>query len=160
LYVTNFHQESDILYLNHGDLIFEDATRSAGLIEPTKPMLGWGAQAIDADLDGRPEIFLTNGHLDDRRAEGLPWQMPPQLCYNLGGGRFCDVSRACGEFFCGQYLGRGVARLDCDRDGRPDLVVVHQDRPVALLMNETDLVGHRLVVELHGVQSNREAIGA
>jgi tetratricopeptide (TPR) repeat protein len=160
LYVSNFHQEADILYLNRGELIFEDATRSAGLVEPTKPMLGWGAQAIDADLDGRPEIFLTNGHLDDRRAEGLPWKMPPQLFYNLGAGRFCDVSHACGEFFRGQYLGRGVARLDWDRDSRPDLVVVHQDRPVALLKNETEPVGHRLVVELHGVQCNRDAIGA
>src|SRR5262249_52805236 len=160
LYVTNFHQEADILYLNRGELIFEDATRSAGLVESTRPMLGWGAQAIDAHLDGRPEIFLTNGHLDDRRAEGLPWKMPPQLFYNLGAGRFCDVSHGCGEFFRGQYLGRAVARLDWDRDGRPDLVVVHQDRPVALLQNETEPVGHHLIVELHGVRCNRDAIGA
>jgi tetratricopeptide (TPR) repeat protein len=160
LYISNFNEEADILYLNRGDLIFDDATRSAGLVEPTKPILGWGTQAIDADLDGRPELFLTNGHLDDRRSDGLPWKMPPKLFYNQGSGRFCDVSRACGEFFRGQYLGRGVARLDWDRDSRPDLVVVHQDRPASLLKNETDPIGHRLVVELHGVRCNREAIGA
>jgi hypothetical protein len=160
LYVTNFHQEADILYLNRGDFIFEDATRRAGLVEATKPMLGWGAQALDVDLDGRPEIFLTNGHLDDRRAEGIPWKMPPQLFYNQGGGRFSEVSRASGAFFRGKYLGRGVARLDWNRDGRPDLVVVHQDRPVALLQIETESVGSCLLVELHGVESNRDAIGA
>jgi tetratricopeptide (TPR) repeat protein len=160
LYVTNFHQEADILYLNRGDLAFEDATRRGGLLEPTKPMLGWGTQALDVDLDGRPEIFLTNGHLDDRRSEGVPWKMPPQLFYNQGAGRFTDVSRASGAFFRGEYLGRGAARLDWNRDGRPDLVVVHQDRQVALLQNETERVGNFLVVELHGVESNRDAIGA
>jgi tetratricopeptide (TPR) repeat protein len=160
LYVSNFHQEADILYLNRGNLIFEDAAERAGLVEATRPMLGWGAQAIDADLDGRPEIFVTNGHLDDRRDEGLPWKMPPQLFYNLGNGRFREISRECGEFFRGEYLGRGAARLDWNRDGLPDLVVVHHDRPVALLLNETERPGHRLVIELHGVESNRDAIGA
>jgi hypothetical protein len=138
LYVTNFHHEADILYLNRGNLIFEDATRRAGLVEATRPVLGWGTQALDADLDGRPEIFLTNGHLDDRRDEGLPWKMRPQLFYNRGDGRFQDISHASGEFFRGEYLGRGVARLDWNRDGRPDLVVVHQDRPAALLQNVSD----------------------
>jgi tetratricopeptide (TPR) repeat protein len=160
LYVTNFHHEADLLFLNRGGLLFEDAAQRAGLVDSTKPMLGWGTQAIDVDLDGKPEIFLTNGHLDDRRSEGVPWKMPPQLLYNLGAGRFCDISRACGEFFRGEYLGRGVARLDWNRDGRPDLVVVHQDRPVALLQNETESTGHFLVVELHGVRGNRDAIGA
>jgi hypothetical protein len=123
-------------------------------------MLGWGAQSIDADLDGRPEIFLTNGHLDDRRNEGIAWKMPPQLFANLGGGQFADISQTSGDFFRGEYLGRGAARLDWNRDGRPDLIVVHQDRPVALLTNFTDPVGHFVIVELHGVQSNRDAVGA
>jgi hypothetical protein len=159
LYVTNFHQEADILYLNRGALLFEDATRKAGLAETTKATLGWGTQTIDADLDGRPEIFLTNGHLDDRRDQGIPWKMPPQLFYNLGAGRFQDISRNSGDFFRGEYLGRGVARLDWNRDGRPDLVVVHQDRPVALLQNET-ITGNFAVLELHAVVGNRDAIGA
>jgi hypothetical protein len=160
LYVSNFYQEADILYLNQGDLMFEDVTRRAGLLEATRPVLGWGAQALDADLDGWPEIFVTNGHLDDLRAQGIPWKMPPQLFYNMRNGQFRDISRGSGDFFRGEYLGRGAARLDFNRDGRPDLVVVHHDRPVALLMNETEQPGHRLVVELHGVQSNRDAMGA
>ncbi|HEY2249684.1 MAG TPA: CRTAC1 family protein, partial [Planctomycetaceae bacterium] len=160
LYVTNFYRETDTLYLNRGDLLFEEDAARAGLAEPTRSLLGWGSQAVDLDLDGRLELFLTNGHLDDRRDEGHPWKMPPQLFYNLGGGRFSDVSRDAGEFFQGEYLGRGVARLDWNRDALPDLVVVHQDRPVALLTNETEPAGNHLVLELHGVQSNRDAIGA
>jgi tetratricopeptide (TPR) repeat protein len=160
LYVTNFYQEPDALYLNRGDLLFEDASIRAGIAEPTQFMLGWGTQPIDLDLDGRPELFLTNGHLDNRRDEGIPWKMPAQLFYNLAHGKFTEISRASGEFFYGEAVGRGVARLDWDRDGRPDLVVVHQDRPVALLRNETASTGHRLILELHGVESNRDAIGA
>jgi hypothetical protein len=123
-------------------------------------MLGWGTQAIDLDLDGRPEIFLTNGHLDDRRDEGIPWKMPSQLFYNLGAGAFTDISQESGDFFSREHLGRGVARLDWNRDGRHDLVVVYHDRPAALLKNETPSTGHRVIVQLHGVQSNRDAIGS
>jgi len=57
LFVTNFYQEADILYLNRGALLFEDATRQAGLVESTKATLGWGTQTIDADLDGGRRSF-------------------------------------------------------------------------------------------------------
>ncbi len=160
LYITNFYREPDSMYLNCGNLLFENASVRAGLAEPTRFMLGWGVQAVDLDLDGRFELFQTSGHFDDRRDEGDPWKMPSQLFYNMGHGRFAEISHASGEFFHGEYLGRGVARLDWDRDGRPDLVVVYQDRPAALLRNETQATGHRLILELHGVESNRDAIGA
>jgi tetratricopeptide (TPR) repeat protein len=160
LFVTNYYEEADTLYLNHGELLFEEAAARANLAGPTRLMTGWGAQAIDFDLDGRLDLFVANGHTGDSRDEGIPWKMPPQLFYNLGEGRFSEISRESGEFFHSQYLGRGVARLDWDRDGRPDLVVVHHDRPVALLCNETNPTGHRLILELHGVESNRDAIGA
>lgn len=160
LYITNFSREADILYLNRGDLIFEDATLRAGLVAPTRPLLGWGVQALDLDLDGRLELFLTNGHLDDRHDEGIPWKMPSQLFYNAGEGAFTDISRDSGEFFALEHLGRGVARVDWNRDGRPDLAIVYQDRPAALLTNESRATGHRVILQLHGVQSNRDAIGA
>ncbi|MBS0265357.1 MAG: VCBS repeat-containing protein [Planctomycetes bacterium] len=160
LYITNFYNEPDLLYLNRGDMLFDDATASAGLVGPTRSTLGWGTQVLDVDLDGRPEIFVANGHLDDLRARGIPWKMSPQLFYNVGSGSLADVSRECGEYFHGAYLGRGTARLDWNRDGRPDLVVVHHDRPTALLTNETEPFGQWLALELRGVESNRDAVGA
>lgn len=86
--------------------------------------------------------------------------MRPQLYANKGNAQFADTLSAAGPYLSGEYLGRGVARLDFDGDGRPDLAVVHQDRPVGLLHNETEGAGHAVVVELHGVASNRDAIGA
>jgi hypothetical protein len=111
-------------------------------------------------LSGRLDLFIANGHVDDFRTKGEPWKMTPQLFYNLGGAQFVDDSRDAGAYFQGEYLGRAVARLDWDRDGRHDLVVVHLDRPVALLRNETAKVGHRLILDMRGVESNRNAIGA
>ena len=160
LYITNFYFESGTLYQNQGDLLFIDATRGAHLDEATHAMLGFGTQALDVDLDGRLDLFIANGHIDDFSFRGEPWKMPPQLFYNTGAAEFVEVSREAGDYFRGEYLGRGVARLDWNRDGRPDLVIVHQDRPAALLANESAPAGGWLAVDLHGVSSNRDGIGA
>lgn len=160
LHVTNFYLESNTLYRNLGDGLFEDATRAAGLVAPTIPWLGFGTQAADFDLNGVPDLFVANGHIDNFESRGEPWKMPAQLFKNTGGGRFVEVSESVGPYFSERCLGRGAARLDWNRDGRPDLAVVHQDRPATLLTNETPDPGHFVHIRLHGVRSNRDGIGA
>lgn len=160
LYVTNFYQDYNTLYLNHGALLFSDATESAELVEPTMKALGFGAQAIDFDLDGFAEIFVANGHIHDRRFEGTPWQMSPQCFRRSREGTYQEISQETGPYFKGKYIGRGVARIDFNKDLLPDVVVVHQDRPSALMRNESENPGNALVLDLRGVQSNRDAIGA
>src|SRR6185312_5012068 len=59
-----------------------------------------------------------------------------------------------------KYLGRGLARLDWNRDGREDFVVSHLDRAAALVTNQTPRAGRFLSVQLRGVVSSRDAIGA
>ncbi|GIS59370.1 MAG: hypothetical protein CM1200mP2_15950 [Planctomycetaceae bacterium] len=87
--------------------------------------------------------------------------MPP-LCYrNSGTGRFAVVpARQLGKYFAGNYIGRGLARLDWNNDGRQDAVITHLDAPLALLTNTTPRTGHRLVLRLVGTSSSRDAIGA
>jgi hypothetical protein len=160
LCVTNFYGEGATMYLNRGNLMFEDGTRAARLLLPTKRLVGFGVQAPDLDLDGRRELFMANGHIDDFSARNEPWKMPPKLFRRTDPGLFEEVSPACGDYFSGAYLGRGAACLDWDRDGDPDLAVVHQDAPLALLSNETPASGGVLILELHGVVSNRDAVGA
>ena len=160
LYVTYFYREANGLYLNLGEGVFRDATRSSGLYQPTLNMLGFGAQAIDFDLDGHLELVVANGHIDDQRALGIPWKMPPQLFVSGGAAKYADRSREAGDYFQGEYLGRGVARIDWNRDGLPDVVIVHQDRPVALLRNTTDQSGNFLELQLRSLTGNRNAIGA
>lgn len=160
LYVTYFYREANGLYLNNGQGSFVEATRAWGLHEPTVSLLGFGTQAVDFDLDGRRELFVANGHIDDQRAKGIPWKMSPQLFVLGAPGRYVEASAAAGEFFSEPALGRGVACLDWNGDRRPDLVVNHQDRPAALLTNQTRPVGNSLELRLIGVTGNRSAVGA
>ncbi|HJN13388.1 MAG TPA: FG-GAP-like repeat-containing protein [Pirellulaceae bacterium] len=159
LFVTNFYAESNTLYLQT-DGGFDDATRRAGLDHESTSMLGFGTQFVDADLNGHLDLIVTNGHIDDLRDEDIPFLMPPQFFRNQGGGHFRLVSsESLGEYFEGNYLGRGLARLDWNRDGREDVVVSHLDAPVALLENNTEGSGHGLVIKLRGTRSDRDAIG-
>jgi tetratricopeptide (TPR) repeat protein len=160
LYVTNFFQDYNTFYRNRGDLLFSDETQSLRLVNPTMGSLGFGTQSVDLDLDGHGEIIVANGHIHDRRFEGTPWQMAPHCFRRTPDGTYTEVSEQLGPYFRGEYIGRGLARLDFNGDHLPDVVVVHQDRPAALLVNETPQAGHALVLKLRGVQSNRDAVGA
>jgi tetratricopeptide (TPR) repeat protein len=158
LYVTNFYREPNTLYVNAGNGLFADATRATGLYQPTLLMLGFGTQAVDFDLDGRLDLFVANGHINDIRGE--PWKMRPQLFQNAGPSGFRDASDTCGSYFHEELLGRGVATCDWNRDGLPDLIVVHQDREAAVIANRTATANKAISCRLVGRQSNRDAFGA
>lgn len=160
LYVTNFFQDYNTFYHNQTNLTFVDHTSAVRLVNPTMKTLGFGTQSIDLDLDGDGEIIVANGHIYDRRFEGTPWQMPPHCFRRLEDGTYQDVAGEIGPYFLGEYIGRGVARLDFNHDYLPDAVIVHHDRPVALLVNESQKTGRAVVLKLRGIQSNRDAIGA
>src|SRR5438132_662443 len=64
-----------------------------------------------------------------------------------------------GSFFSRQQLGRGLARLDFNGDGREDFVVTHLDQPAALVANCTLDGGHFFALRLAGVECNRDAVG-
>lgn len=160
LFVTNYYRQSNTLYL-HDATGFSDETPAAGLRTPSFDMLGFGAQFLDADLDGKSDLIVTNGHVDDYSYRGEPYRMPAQVFRNQGNARFAEVSAAeLGEFFTQQHLGRGLARVDWNRDGRPDAVVSHLDSPAALLTNRTATAAHYLALSLRGVRCARDAIGA
>lgn len=138
LYVTNFFQDYNTFYLNQQNLTFVDHTSALRLVNPTMRMLGFGTQSVDLDLDGYGEIIVANGHIYDRRFEGTPWQMRPHCFRRLQRGTYQDIADEIGPYFRGEYIGRGVARLDFNHDFLPDAVVVHQDRPAALLVNNPE----------------------
>ena len=161
LFVTNFYGESNTLYLQDAGGLFADATATSGLRAPSFNMLGFGAQFIDGDLDGIGDLVVTNGHIDDFAYRQVPYRMPPQYFRGLGEGKFEELLGAeLGAYFQGKFLGRGLARLDWNRDGREDFVVSHLDAPAALVSNASTGTGHFLAVQLRGVRSSRDAIGA
>jgi tetratricopeptide (TPR) repeat protein len=160
LYVTNFYQEHNTLYTNQGNLLFQDETRRAGLFEPTLPLLGFGTVARDFNGNGRTDLLVANGHIHRDKTGRQPWKMPAQIFRNQGGFEFVDASREGGEFFTQETLGRGVAVLDWNRDGRIDAAIVHQDRPPALLENRSPFARPTITLHLRGIVSNRNALGA
>jgi len=161
IFITNFRSESDTLYLNQSQMNFIDDTRGTGLREPTFEMLGFGTQFLDGELDGLPDLVLTNGHIGNLSSQGIAYEMRPQYFRNQGNARFTEgAPETLGPFFQGKWLGRGLARLDWNRDGKADFAVSHLTSPVALVTNQTPRTGHFVAIQLRGIQSERDAIGA
>lgn len=159
-FVTNFKDESNTLFLQDTPGLFVDATRQAELRVASWPYVGWGTQFLDADLDGNPDIALVNGHVDDYRDEGGEYHMRPQFFRNLGGAKFAELkAEEVGPWFGGKYLGRGLSRLDWNRDGKMDFVVSNIGDRAALLENRSKDVGHFINLRLHATSTARDAIG-
>jgi tetratricopeptide (TPR) repeat protein len=157
---TSLAEEPDTLYLQRPGGLFTDVARTAGLYEPTYLKTSFGTQAIDGDLDGSLDLFVANGNTDNINEEYLPYEMPPSYFKNDGKGHFTPVpAETLGPYFKGKYLGRSVARLDWNRDGREDIAISNVRSPAALLTNTTPHVGHHLTVRLVSTASARDSIG-
>jgi tetratricopeptide (TPR) repeat protein len=161
LFVTNFHGEPNTLYRQLQDGIYEDVTLNQRLRQPSLSKLGFGTQFLDADLDGRLDLVVANGHIDNFSQDGrTEYQMRPQFFANQGPSGFREADAdTLGPYFTRRVLGRSLARLDWNADAKQDFVVTHLDAPVALLENITQKSGNHVVLKLHGVRSSRDAIG-
>jgi enediyne biosynthesis protein E4 len=163
LFVTHLSNEVNELYRNNGDGTFSIATHASGLGEPSLLYVGWGTFFLDADDDGDPDLFVTNGHvMDDIEAysDSITYLEPDFLFENLGSGRYVLRGDDAGAFFREKAAGRGAAVLDYDRDGRLDIALTRNNAPARLLHNETVTGNHWLSVRLRGTRSNRDGIGA
>ena len=169
LFVTNFADQSNTLYVradagrgaeSDGPVFYDDATRRANLWTTGYDTLGFGTAFLDADRDGAEDLIFVNGHLDDFSHNGTAFFMRPALLKNTGGGRFEPVPpAAAGAFFDRPALGRGLARLDWDGDGREEAAVTHLNGPAALLRN-TGTGGAGVTLRLVGTADARDAVGA
>lgn len=160
LHVTNFLNEPAHLYQQSRSNVFSDAVVKSDLHTPSMQVLGFGTQAIDYDNNGTIDLAVVNGHIDDMQFKGLPHKMLPQLfAGQFGRFIFKDVQDNT-DYWNRPAVGRGLLRLDWNRDGRMDLLATHHDAPAALLENQTDSTQHWLQLRLVGTSSERDAIGA
>jgi hypothetical protein len=161
--ITNFDNEMIGLYRAVRPGIYDDISVAAGVGLPSKNTLGFGCVFFDADLDGRLDLAVVNGHIEEtvRNIRGnVGYAQPPQLFLNSGGGKFRDVAGLAGQSFAQPKVGRGLAYGDFDRDGNLDLLLTTNNGPAYLYRNE-NLAGNRsLRFHLTGTRSNRDAIGA
>jgi hypothetical protein len=162
IFKTNFSDDTATLYRANGDGTFTDNTSAAGLAINTDA-LGWGTVFADVDNDSHPDLLVVNGHVYpevDAARLGATFKERRFFYYNLGNGKFKDLSRTSGPGLTEPLSGRGLAIGDLWNDGRLEAVINNLSDTPMLLVNEAKNGNHWLTLRLIGTQSNRSAIGA
>jgi hypothetical protein len=122
----SYQGESPTLFHNRGDGTFEDATRKAGLWDPTSKALG--VALIDHDDDGWPDFVLAND------------TQPNKLYRNDHDGTFTDVGTTAGIAFGETGVARagmGVDSADYSGSGRASLLIANfSNEMIGLYHNE------------------------
>ncbi len=159
-FLTHFSDDHNTYYEQVGSGFWSDRSFAVGLAEPSMKLLGFGTQWCDFDNNGTLELIVANGHVDDVKRDDVSYRMPPQLFERDGKGHWVEHDRASlGDYFATDHLGRALATLDADRDGRTDVAITHLYDPVALLINQTKGMGRQICLELKATKGARDAIG-
>ena len=163
--ITNFANQMLSLYHNEGKGLFVDEAPRSEVGRATLLTLGFGCFFFDYDLDGWPDIFIANGHIDgdiQRVQPNVKYAMPPHLFRNIGKGTFQEVTKTLGAAFNTPRVGRGAAYGDINNDGRLDLLLSTNGGPAYLFENEAangSTANKSLRIKLIGTKSNRDGIG-
>lgn len=168
--VVNFSNEPNSLFQlrSSNPIRFIDAAVSTGLAGMTRSPMKFGALFVDADLDGRPDFFTANGHLEpdiEKAQGGHTYAQSAQLFWNTGESNhlWTDATRQeLGADLFRPLVGRGCASLDFDADGDLDLVVTENGGRARLFRNDNATSNNWVALSLtgNGKGTNRDAIGA
>ena len=138
----------NVLFKNTGKGTFRDVTKASGL--GGRQAFSTSALWFDFDRDGLLDLFVCNyvkwspGHdvfcsLDGKnKSYCTPEAYRGETCWlfhNLGNGKFEDVTPTSG-IFDSSSKSLGVALLDYDEDGWPDLLVANDTQPNKLYRNQ------------------------
>ena len=163
LLVGNFSNQMIGLYHNEGNGLFVDEAPSSTVGRASLLCLAFGVFFFDYDLDGYPDIFAANGHIEDEIGRVQPkvsYREAPLLFRNLGNHKFDNVGVQMGGTFNRKIVARGAAYADYDHDGDLDVLISTNNGPAILYRNDGGNRNHWLAVKLVGSKSNRDGIGA
>jgi predicted nucleotidyltransferase len=162
LIVTNFSHDHNTVYENGPAGVFTDRSYATGIAAVAGPYLGWGVKFVDLDNDGRLDVFVANGHVYpevDKQGSGTRYHQRKQV-FAGDGRRFRDATSEIGGGLLLEKSSRGAAFGDYDNDGDIDVLVVNMNDRPTLLRNDTAPRHHWITIDLEGVKSNRDGIGA
>jgi hypothetical protein len=158
LLVGNFSNQMLGLYHNEGNGLFVDEAPSSTVGRASLLSLSFGVFFFDFDLDGLPDIFAANGHIEEeinRVQPKVTYAETPLLFHNLGNHKFENIAA-----FTKALVARGAAYADFDHDGDLDVLISTNNGPAYLYRNDGGNRNHWLSVKLIGTKSNRDGIGA
>src|SRR3990172_1246927 len=72
LFITNFENQPNSLYRNQGMGTFIDESARSGIGRISYWSLGWGCRFVDFDRDGWQDVFVQNGHVNERAERRSP----------------------------------------------------------------------------------------
>lgn len=162
IFVSNTTGAPNTLFKNLGNGLFEDAAGSLASSDNYKRAFTFGAEFLDYDADGWPDMILANGIVYDevliRSNGGKPGQ-PIQLFHNQQNGTFLEIksSSALGPLAIPR-VSRGLAVGDFDNDGRLDVLVNNQNAPAQLFHNISRSGNHWVSFKTIGTKSNRDGL--
>ena len=163
LYLTTYQSQWAALYQNLGEGTFDDISLKSGASKGTFPKVTWGCGLVDFDNDGDRDIFVACGHLQphiEHYDNRTTYRQRNILYENNGAGQYTNISERAGTGLQVNRVSRGAGFDDLDGDGDIDVVILNSCDKATLLRNDTPSPGHWLQVQLRGVLTNRDGVGA
>ena len=121
-----------------------------------RPSTGWHVAFGDVQNDGRDDIFVAKGNVD--QMPGNAMADPNNLLLQGPDGRFAEGGDKAGV--ADPARSRGAVLADLNLDGLLDLVVVNRRAPAAIYQNTTADGGNWLLLSVTQAAPNTQAVGA
>lgn len=152
-----------VLMLNKGHGKMEKAPWAMGTYAPHpysgddgRPSTGWHAEFGDIDNDGRDDLFIAKGNVDQMPSNAI--HDPNDLLMQQPDGTFVEKGDVAGVGTLERS--RGAAVVDLNSDGLLDLMVVNRRAPMEIWQNVTKGTGNWLAADLRMPGFNSRAVGA
>ncbi|MDZ4094117.1 MAG: CRTAC1 family protein [Paracoccaceae bacterium] len=143
--------------------VMRDAPYSLGTYATTphlgddgRPSTGWHAEFGDIDNDGRSDLFIAKGNVDEMPSNAM--KDPNNLLMQTEDGTFAEMAATAGVATTERSRGAGL--VDLNADGRLDIVVMNRRAPMEIWQNVTESTGNWLEIEPRMPGSNTRAVGA